>query len=172
MRQTVWDMVRSMAVVLGVVFLIVLLAWRPSPDPVKVVDPNPVIAQAAAQADFPVQAPTGLPDGWRATSARWEPTEDSESSPVLYLGYVTPSDDFAQISQSTTRSAKFLDEQTAGGQAVGTQDVAGTTWEQWETAERRSLVLGTGPSVTIVSGTGSWDDLAALAATLQPAATP
>lgn len=172
MRQTVWDMVRSMAVVLAAVFLIVLLAWRPQPEAVKVVDPNPVLALAAAQAQFPVLAPTGLPEGWRPTSARWQPTEDSESAPVMHVGYVTPDDAYAQVSQSTARSAKFLDEQTAGGRAVGEQDVAGTSWERWETADRRSLVLGTGPSVTIVSGTGTWEELAGLAASLQPVATP
>lgn len=172
MRQTVWDMVRSMAVVLVVVFLIVLLAWRPQPEAVTVVDPAPVVAMAAAQAGFPVLAATGLAEGWRPTSVRWEPTEDSESEPVLHVGYVTPTDAYAQVSQSTARSARYLDEQTAGGRPTGQQDVAGTSWERWETADRRSLVLGTGPSLTIVSGTGSWEELATLAASLRPATTP
>lgn len=172
LRQTVWDMVRSMGVVLAVVFLIVLLAWRPQPDAVKVIDPVPVLTGAAAQADFPVLAPTGLPDGWRPTSARWQPTEDSESAPVMHVGYVTPTDSYAQVSQSTARSAKYLDEQTAGGQPIGQLDVNGTTWEKWETAHRKSLILGSGPAMVIVSGTGSWEELSALAASLAPVATP
>ena len=172
LRQTVWDMVRSMAVVLAVVFLIVLLAWRPQPDAVKVIDPVPVLTGAAAQADFPVLAPTGLAEGWRPTSARWQPTEDSESAPVMHVGYVTPTDAYAQVSQSTARSAAYLDEQTAGGQAVGQRDIDGTTWEQWETADRKSLVLGSGPAMVIVSGTGSWEELASLAASLAPVTAP
>ena len=50
MRQTVGDMIRSMAVVLAVVFVIVLLAWRPLPEAVKVVDTAPAIAEATAAA--------------------------------------------------------------------------------------------------------------------------
>ena len=60
MRQTVGDMVRSMAVVLAVVVVIVVLAWRPWPEAVKVVDTGPVVAQAVAGAEFPVLAPQGL----------------------------------------------------------------------------------------------------------------
>ena len=65
LRQTLRDMALSMAVVLVVVFFIWLLAWRPSPDPIRVVDPAPVVALAAATADFPLQAPAGLAEGWR-----------------------------------------------------------------------------------------------------------
>lgn len=172
LRQTVWDLVRSMAVVLALVFVIVILAWRPEPDAVKVVDPAPVFAIAAAQATFPVVEPAGLSDDWRPTSVRWEPTEKSESLPVMHVGYVTPSDSYAQVSQSTARSAAFLDEQTAGGRSVGAQDVAGQQWETWESGTRRSLVLGEGSAVTIVSGTGTWDELATLAGALEPVATP
>jgi Protein of unknown function (DUF4245) len=166
MRQTVGDMVRSMAVVLGVVFLIVLLAWRPQNDPVKVVETAGVIARASAAAQFPVSVPDGLPDEWRATSARWEPTEESDGDPVLHLGYVTPSDAYAQVSESTARSARYLDEQTAGGRPTGAVEIGGTSWETWETPDRRSLVSADGNHVTIVSGTSSWAELQYLAGTL------
>lgn len=172
MRQTVWDMVRSMGVVLAVVFLIVLLAWRPEPDAVKLVDPAPILGVASAQAEFDVLAASGLTEGWRPTSARWEPTEKSESAPVMHVGYVTPTDAYAQVVQSTARSAVFLDEQTDSGRQVGQQDVKGQMWERWERGDRRSLVLGTGAAITIVSGTASWEELGALAASLAPVATP
>jgi len=168
LRQTVRDMVLSMAVVLAVVFLIVLLAWRPQPDPVKVVEVGPTIAQAAQQADFPVLAPSGLSDQWRPTSARWKPTEESGAEPVLHLGYVTPADEYAQMSISTVDEPGYLDEQTAGGSSTGTQAVGAETWERWETAERKSLVLRRDGTVVIVSGTGSWEELISLAASLRP----
>jgi hypothetical protein len=171
LRQTVRDMVLSMAVVLAVVFLIVLLAWRPQPDPIKVVEVGPAITQAAQQADFPVVAPNGLSGQWRPTSARWEPTEESGSEPVLHLGYVTPSDEYAQVSLSNVDDPRYLDEQTAGASATGTQAVGDVTWERWETQERKSLVLRRGGTVLIVSGTGAWDELVALAKSIQPVTT-
>jgi Protein of unknown function (DUF4245) len=172
MRQTVGDMARSMAVVLAVVAVIMLLAWRPDPEPIKVVDVGPVIALAAAQAPFAVRAPSGLPDGWRATSARWEPTEESGDVPVLHLGYVTPSDQYAQVSQSTARSAAYLDEQTAGGIPAGGLTIGNVAWEKQATDARRSLVMAGGTTLTVVSGSADWNELAELAASLKASPVP
>lgn len=173
MRQTAGDMIRSMAVVLAVVFVIVLLAWRPSPEAVKVVDTAPVVAQAVAEAQFPVLAPTGLTSGWRPTSARWEPTVESGSVPVLHIGYVTPQDQYAQVVQSTERSAAFLAEQTDDGRVVGSVDVDGEPWEQWTGDVRTSLVRADGASVVIVSGSASLAELTSLAGSLaEPAGQP
>ena len=160
MRQTVGDMIRSMAVVLALVFVIVLLAWRPSPEAVKVVDPAPAIARAESGAEFAVAAPVALADGWRVTSARWEPTTESGSEPVLHLGYVTPADEYAQVTQSTVDSARYLDEQTGRGRPAGEQAVDGVTWLRFEGEERRSLVRADGTSVEPV-GVGSADGVAA-----------
>lgn len=171
MRQTVRDMLLSMAVVLAVVFLIVLLAWRPQPDPIKVVEVGPTISQAAREADFAVVAPSGLSEQWRSTSGRWEPTEESGSEPVLHLGYVTPTDEYAQVSVSVVDDPRYLDEQTAGATATGTQAVGDDTWERWETPERKSLVLREDGTVLIVSGTGAWEELVTLAESLQPVTT-
>ena len=171
MRQTIGDMVRSMAVVLALVFVIVLLAWRPSPEAVKVVDPAPVVARAVAASEFPVTAPTGLAVEWRATSARWEPTAESGDQPVLHIGYVTPTDAYAQVTQSTVDTPRYLDEQTGQGTPAGEQEVAGETWLRYENEDRRSLVRADGSSVTIVSGSADWMEIAALAGSLAPAAT-
>ena len=78
MRQTVGDMVRSMLVVLAFVAVLLLVTWRPQPDAVKPVDTTSAVTLATMQADFPVEVAVGLSDGWRPTSARWEPTEKSD----------------------------------------------------------------------------------------------
>lgn len=169
MRQTIGDMVRSMAVVLAVVAVIVLFTLRPHPDPVKVVPTAPVVAVAAAAGAFPVSEPTNLPDGWRATSARWEPTQASGDAPVLHLGYVTPSEQYAQVTQSTASSDRYLAEQTDKALATGSKDIAGTVWQTYERKARRSLVHSSGGVQTIVSGSAPWEELAILAASLQPA---
>ncbi len=168
MRQTVGDMIRSMAVVLALVFVIVLLAWRPDPEAVKVVETAPVVTAAARTAGFDVTAPASLPAEWQPTSARWEPTAQSGGANVLHLGYVTPSGQYAQFTESTASSEPYLDEQTAGGVTSGQQKVADVTWERRETDDRRSLVLLDAGTVTVVSGSASWDELIALAGSGQP----
>jgi hypothetical protein len=167
MRQSVGDMVRSMALVLGLVAVIVLLAWRPQPEAVKVVDPAPVIAMAEAGAGFPVAVPTSLPSDWRATSARWEPTPASGGEPVLHIGYVTPSEEYAQVAESTADSDAYLAEQTAKAVQEDDMTIADTTWQTWRGQGRRSLVRTAAGVVTIVSGSAPWEELAILAASLQ-----
>ena len=171
MRQTVGDMIRSMAVVLALVLVIVLLAWRPDPEAIKVVETAPVVALAARTAEFTVQAPASLPAEWQATSARWESTVESDGANVLHLGYVTPRGEYAQFSESTASGPRYLDEQTASGTPAGEQVVGDVTWERRETDERRSLVLSDVGTVTVVSGSAGWDELIALAGSIQPVTT-
>ncbi len=166
LRKTVADMIRSMAVVLVLVFAIVLLAWRPTEEAVTVIDPGPAIALAEAAADFPLLLPAGLADQWRPTSARWEPTPTSAGIPVLHVGYVTPTDEYGQVSQGRVTSEQYLDEQTSGGAPTGTREVAGRTWQEWQAPDRRSLVLIDGDVTWIVSGTGEWPEIESLARSL------
>lgn len=164
--KTVRDMVLSMAVVLGVVGLLLLVTWRPQPDPVTVVDITPPVTVATMQAEFPVLVPQGLDVGWRPTSARWEPSDESRPDPVLHIGYVTPRDEYAQVSQSVNASAGYLAEQTFDAVATGAVEIGGQVWEQRMSSDRRALVLQL-PEVTIaVAGTADWDELATLAASL------
>jgi len=161
-------MVLSMGLVLAVVAVALALTWRPLPDPVRVVDPAPVVAQAAAQADFAVQAPVGLPGGWRPTSARWQPTERSGAVPVLHVGYLTPADAYAQVTQARIDYGPYLAEQTANGVAIGPQDIANRTWVRMDSGADRSLVLTEDGVTTVVRGSADWSELTLLAAALRP----
>lgn len=169
MRQSAGDMVRSMGIVLALVFVIVLVQWRPTPDPVRVIDVAPVVAAASAAAVFPVAAPAGLPEGWRATSARWEATEASDGLPVLHIGYVTPSEQYAQVAQSRAAGLAYLSEQTAQGVVDGEAVIADVTWQRYRGKDRTSLVLTANGVTTIVSGSAPIEELGILAASLRPA---
>jgi len=156
-----------MGVVLAVVIVIVLVQWRGTPNPVRVVDVAPVVAIASQAADFGIAAPTGLPDGWRPTSARWEPTEKSAGDPVLHVGYVTPSDQYAQVSQSRAEGAAYLSEQTAQGVPDGEVTIADVVWQRYRGKDRTSLLRTTDGVTTIVSGSAPIEELGILAASLR-----
>lgn len=168
LRQTAGDMIRSLAVVLVVVAGVLLLAWRPQPDPIRIVDVTPAVTRATMQATFDVVAPTGLSDTWRPTSARWEPTEESGDEPVLHIGYVTPADQYAQVSLSASERPAYLAEQTGGGTGDGLMTAGGVEWQAWQSTNRRSLVRVADGVTTIVSGGASWEELVVLAESLQP----
>lgn len=171
LRQTVGDMVRSMALVLIVVGVLVLLARTPEDDPVKVVDVGGPLAVATAMAPFEVLMPTQL-DGYRATSARYETTEASEPDPAWHVGWVSPDTQYVQLGQSATRNPDFLETQVRKAEPTEVVVLGGRTWQRFESApgtdEYRALVLTDGGSTTVLGGTESWTELERVAASMAP----
>lgn len=156
MKQTVGDMVRSMAVVLAVVAAILLVTWRPQPDPVRQVNVDQLLVVAVAQADFDVVVP-GTP-GLRPTSVRWQPTAESKDEMVWQVGYVTESDEFLQVTQSRSDSSKFLSVETVRGVPLGSvtvDSVVGEDWTEYRSDTSTAFVSMNNGTTTIVRGTGS-----------------
>lgn len=166
LRQNVGDMLRSMAVVLVVVGAIMLVTWRPQPDPVRTVPLEPTASIATAQATYPVLVVDPARAG-QVTSVRWESTPESDGELVWHVGYVTPNDEYLQLSQSLADSAAYLAEQTYNATAVAeyvdlpgdVQKLTAEGWVPWASADRRSLVRTNDGSTTILSGTASWAEL-------------
>lgn len=167
---TALDLVRALA---PLVVIILLLVWLSAPsdvEPVQEVDPGPQLVYAATVADFGVLAPAGLPDGWRATSVRVEPTEPGgPDGPVsVSIGYLTADDRFAQLVQSSDPSV--LEDVLGAGYAEGAElDVDGRPWRQVQTDDgERGLVRELADVVLVVTGSAGLDDLQTLAAALRP----
>jgi hypothetical protein len=159
-------MVRSLLVVLVLVFVVVALNAQPEPDQqVKRFDYTGVLAQARDQAPYDVLAPVGLPRAWRATSAR---TGRAGDAYTWHLGFVTPADDYAALEQSDGDPEGFLDHIVGNADAAGTVQIGGASWRRLEDGEHepRALVLDAAPVTTVVAGGASWRELRALAAAL------
>lgn len=156
--QTVGDMVRSLAVVLALVGVLVLVTYQSQQQEIRTVDVTTVAAQAQRQAPFDLLI-WAAPAGSQATSVRWQATEGSGGVPVWHLGYLVEGSEYLQISQSTTTNARFVPEQTAGGEPVGEMTIGGTQWQRYEQSKRRSLVGVDGGVTTVVSGTLDWPAL-------------
>lgn len=165
--QTIADMVRSMFVVLAVVGAILLVTWRPQPDPVREVDTAELLALAQSQAPFPVLVPVGL-DGYRATSARWEPTKASGQVPAWHVGYVTAQTQYVQLTQAATTQERFIAEQTGGAIPVGTVMIDGVAWEQQASEGGLALVRIADGVSTIVTGTVPLEELQGVVRALRP----
>ena len=160
-------MVRSMALVLVVVGILVWLSRSSQTEQVKAVDTAPLLAVAVATAPFPVVMPSST-TGLTPTSVRLEPTEESRPEVVWHVGFVTDDTQYLQLSQSKATNASYVDEQTASGRVGETVQVGGRGWTRYETPDRRSLVSTAGGVTTIVSGTVAWPRLEAFAASLAP----
>ena len=169
-RETVRDMVISMAVVgLGIAALM-LVTWRPKPEAqVRVIDWKPAATAAQSASQYPVVTPVGLPDQWRATSARFESEPQSAGRPVWHVGYVTPNNAYAGVEQSDADPAIFISRTVDGGRPDGEVVIGGRAWQSYAPGANgfRSLVRTEGGSTVIVTGSADSAELTALAAALQ-----
>ena len=174
-RETVRDMVISMAVVgLGIAALM-LVTWRPKPEAqVRVIDWKPAATAAQSASQYPVATPVGLSDQWRATSARFEVEPQSAGKPVWHVGYVTPNNAYAAIEQSDADPSVFISRTVDGGRPDGEVVVGGRPWQSYGPGANgfRSLVRSEGSSTIIVTGSADSAELTALAAALQNAPAP
>lgn len=171
MSQTVGDMVRSLAVVLAFVAIILIITLRPQPDPIKRVEVTPILTVARAQAGFPVLIAGAGASEYVPTSVRWEPTAATKPAPVWHIGYVTPDEEYVEISESAAPSEIFIPEQTGKGLPLDPVVIDGTTWQRYESEQRRSLVRVEPSVTTVVAGTLDWPGLQAVAAGLSASAT-
>jgi hypothetical protein len=164
--RTLGDMIMSLGVVLLVVGFVVLFVPRPNTDAVRVVDYTAQLTQARSNSPYPILAPVGLSNRWRATSVRYEP---GQSATTWHLGFVTPQDAYAGVEQSNGPRAAFTEEMTNDGSPEGTTEIDGVTWERRlrESRLQRSLVLAEDNVTTIVTGTTTWTELQELASALR-----
>lgn len=162
-------MVRSLALVLGIVVVVWFLARPPDGDvaEVRVVDAgNDVAAWTSATGSAPV--PDGLPQQWRVTVSEY-----SASPQTLRLGYNTPSRQYAEFAASDGPAEEFVPALVGDVPPSGEVDVDGTPWRRYVDGDGSvSLVRSAGP-VTVVVGslraTAPEDELVALARSVRPA---
>ena len=166
------NMLRSLAPLVLIALLIVgYQAFKSSGETnVHPIDPTSTERLAADQAGYPLLAPTGLPAGYRPTSARTDADPDRTGEPVtLQIGYVTPSQEFAGFVQSDDLKDDAVTSVLDGAQQQGTVDLAGTAWTR-STNARGETVLSrkAGDAVVLVSGSASEKELETVAGAVRP----
>lgn len=148
---------------------IVLITPRSHKELLPTVDYNTQLYAMRLAAPYPVWAPEGLPAKWRATSSRVTGL-DGSGPEAWHLGFVTPADAYAALEESNEQPVgELLWRMTNSRKPVGTQQVAGETWQQYyrKDKDQRSLVR-TLPGVTlVVTGKASYAELAVLAGSLK-----
>lgn len=173
---TVWDMVRSLGILLIIVAVLVLVRGHDTGNPVHPVDPVPTYDGAAHVARFTLLVPTGLPASWRVTSARSDvpnPVGGTvQRGPVtLHVGFVTPGTRYAQLTESDRPGLDSVDDQLAdGARPTGSVDVTGVAWQRWPSAKTGETVLvRQAAGVTYsVTGSATLTQLRQLAGSLAP----
>ena len=149
-RETAADMVRSLGLVILVVIPIWFFAQAPESDEAALREVDPAQSIAAFAADVPAApVPGDLPDGWRATSARYDGDQVS-----LRVGWVTPQGQYAEYAASSQPQEEFID-LIAGEQVEQREPVTvdGVTWQQLQEPDGSRSYTRSYGSTTVVVGT-------------------
>jgi hypothetical protein len=166
-RLNAANMLRSLLPL--VVIVLLLVGWQAfkndGVDPVHAVDPSSTVRLAADRASYDLLAPTGLPKGYRPTSARTDAADAQRGNPVtLQIGYLTPSREFAGFAESDDPRADALTSVLSGARPKGSVQIDGRSWAR-STTERgeTALTLTTGRATVVVTGSASEKELETVA---------
>ena len=147
-------------------------------DPVRTVDYAAPARFAQQAAQFELLAPRRLPEGWVATSVRFEDDPEEQS---WHLGLLTDEQRYIGVEQAQrTIEAMVEDFVDEDATQVGEVDVDGTTWSRWAEPGRDpdadvsaasgadlALVRQTGEAVALVVGRAPEQHLTTVAASLR-----
>ena len=122
------NLARSLLVIVGLVAVLIAIVPRISSVDQPAVDAASVVSNAVTQSGLALEAPVGLPAGWKATSARYAASTDDIVT--WQGGWTTPDDGFVGIRQASAVTPKWIDQVTSSGQVVGSVQLAGRTWEK------------------------------------------
>jgi len=170
-RQSALDMVRSLAVILAIVAVIVFLIPRPNGVTPSAVDVTGAAAAARSELGFSPAVPQGLPVGWKATSVGLR--DGTDGALTWHVGYLTPQGRYASIEQAAGASHQWEVVLDSGGTDRDPQTIDGLKWDQRYKDVRDVTALihrGGGRTTMVTSKGGGLTDATLLARSL-PAST-
>jgi hypothetical protein len=164
-------MARSLLVVAALVAALIAIVPR-----VNTVSQPPVNVAAAAvevarESGWGISQPVGLPEGWKATSVRY--VRSTDGLQTWHAGYQSPSGNYVALEQTKDATQGWIEAQTNRAKRTGEVQAAGRTWTTFERSpkvQRSLLATEEAPDglSTLVTGTGTFEELKAFAETLQP----
>src|SRR5688500_18677482 len=118
------DIFRTIAVLGGIILALSVVGRivTITPDqPTRPVDYREAVESSRTVAEFDLYAPRSLPEGWRATSVRFEEN-------AWHLGVLTDEDDYVGLEQVTDSPKRAIERFAAGSRAFGETVIDGETW--------------------------------------------
>ncbi|WP_405019038.1 DUF4245 domain-containing protein [Kitasatospora sp. NBC_00070] len=164
-RQTVRDMVLSMLAIGGVVFVGYLFIPHSEGSGLKAVDYRSSAASAKRAAPYPVLAPEGLSERWKATSVEYN--QDKKRPKAWHLGFLTPGGQYAAVEQSVEPREQAVNTAVEGAKPDGTATIGGQEWQRYQGKSYRALVVQSGSATTVVTGSAGWEELTEFAQSLR-----
>ncbi len=162
------DVVRVVALLAVTIVTIAWLGGLFRAD--TVVEPEAVDYEAVARgpqvdSGFALLVPARLPDGWRATSARWGAADRH-----WHIGILTAEQEYVGVEQSRLDAQAAQETYAPGATEAGAVQVSGRPWVRLVDEQTGALaLLDEQPEYTVVvTGSAPETTLAVLAETLAP----
>ncbi len=154
-------MVISLAVILGMVFVLIAIIPRPNAIEQPAVDVDNAARGATSRLAFAPVVPDG-PEGWTPTSANVNRSTDGVVT--WHIGYRTDEGDHLALETARDTTPTWLRAQTQSGDARGEQTIDGEVWQRYlqPDRERYSLARTEDGQTLLVTGEGGYGVLAEL----------
>jgi Protein of unknown function (DUF4245) len=170
-KGSVANMVRSLLVVGALVVALIAIVPRVNTVSQPPVDVAAASVEIARQSGWPIDAPQALPEGWKATSVRY--VRSTGGLMTWHAGYQSPTGNYVAIEQTRDATDEWLAAQTNRARRTGEVQVAGKSWGTYVRGGKvqNSLVnrpATKGALTTIITGTGTFEELSRFAEALQP----
>lgn len=171
-RKTVNNLVLSLLATLAAVLVLVLVVPRSDTPIDRSVDYRTVISQVQPGVAEPLVSPE-LPDGWRANAAEWR-AGAGDKVQSMYIGLLTPEDQFIGLNQGIDANPSWVSEQLQGSPASETVTIDGVVWDVYRNAAPENehgnfdyaLVTSAGASTYLLIGTADEAEFEELAGEL------
>ncbi|WP_270887475.1 DUF4245 domain-containing protein [Pedococcus sp. 5OH_020] len=172
---SVANMVRSLLVIGALVALLIAVVPRVNTVSQPPVDVAAAAVEVAKETGWPIERPLGLPQGWDATSVRY--VRSTAGLMTWHAGYTSPSKNYVAVEQTKGATAEWVAAQTNRARLTGTLSAAGRTWDTYVRGVKVQNSLVAQPAdanglTTIITGTGTFQELTAFAEKLQPVSKP
>jgi hypothetical protein len=167
---SVANMIRSLLVIGVLVAVLVAVVPRVNNVSQPPVDVAGASVEYARASGWPLERPENLPDGWKATSVRY--VRSTDGLMTWHAGYQSPTGNYVAIEQTKDATSGWVEAQTNRAAMTGSVEAGGRTWGTYVRSGKvqNSLVhkASAGDELTtIITGTGTLDELSAFAGTLQ-----
>lgn len=165
------NMIRSLLVIGVIVAALIAIVPRVNSVSQPPVDVAGASVEVARDSGWPIDRPEALPEGWKATSVRY--VRSTGGLMTWHAGYQSPTGNYIAIEQTKDATAAWVSAQTNRATKTGEVQAAGKTWGTYVRNGKlqNSLVhRAESPAelTTIVTGTGTFEELTAFAETLRP----
>ena len=109
---SVANLVRSLLVIVVLVVGLIAIVPRVNQVSQPPVDVAAKASEVARDTGWPIDAPQGLPDGWKATSVRY--VRSTGGLMTWHAGYQSPRGDYVALEQTKDATGAWVDTPTAG----------------------------------------------------------